>query len=108
MNSLPIAALLAAHLAFSVPSQAGSVQAHLQTGPAEVLMFTLPGCSYCRSAKELMLKKRIPFREVDISTDEGMKTAEALKIPPMAPVFTYKNRVLQGYSEDRLRKFIEN
>ena len=108
MKSLSIATALAALIVFSNPSQAGSVQAHMQSGPAEVLMFTLPGCSYCKSAKELMLKKHIPFREVDLSTDEGMRTAEAMKIPPMAPVFAYKNRVLQGYTEDRLLKFVEN
>lgn len=108
MRSFCVAAALMALMTFSLPGQAGSVQANMQGGPAEVLMFTLPGCSYCKSAKELMLKKHIPFREVDLSTDEGMKTAEALKIPPMAPVFAYKNRVLQGYTEDRLLKFVEN
>ena len=90
------------------PSQAGSVQANMQVVPAEVLMFTLPACSYCKSAKELMLKKRIPFREIDLSTDDGMRTAEAMKIPPMAPVFAHKNRLLQGYTEERLLKFLEN
>ena len=108
MKSLSVATALAALIAFSNPSHAGSVQAQMQAAPAEVLMFTLPGCSYCKSAKELMQRKHIPFREVDLSTDEGMKTAEAMKIPPMAPVFAYKNRVLQGYTEDRLLKFVEN
>lgn len=107
MRSLFVAAMVAL-ITIALPSQAGSVQAGMQGGPAEVLMFTLPGCSYCKSAKELMLKKHIPFREVDLSTDEGMRTAEAMKIPPMAPVFAYKNRVLQGYTEDRLLKFVEN
>ncbi len=103
-----VAVALSALLIYSTPIQAGSVQAHMQTGPAEVLMFTLPGCSYCKSAKELMSKKRIPFREIDLTTDEGMKMAEAMKVPPMAPVFAYKNRVMQGYTEDRLLKFVEN
>ena len=92
----------------STTAFAGSVQAHMQIEPPEVLMFTLPGCSYCKTARELMQRKHVPFREVDLSTDEGIKAAEAMKIPPMAPVFAYKNRVLQGYSESRLLKFIEN
>lgn len=108
MKFLSTIAAFTALIAFGTPSQAGSVQAHMQTGPAEVLMFTLPGCSYCKSAKELMLKKHIPFREVDLSTDDGSRIAESLKIPPMAPVFAYKNRILQGYTEDRLLLFVEN
>jgi glutaredoxin len=103
-----VSVVLSGLLVCSTPIQAGSVQAHMQTGPAEVLMFTLPGCSYCKSAKELMSKKRIPFREIDLTTDEGMKLAETMKVPPMAPVFAYKDRVMQGYTEDRLLKFIEN
>lgn len=108
MKFLCVAATLMSLVTIALPSQAGSVQAHMQTGPNEVQIFTLPGCSYCKSAKELMLKKRIPFREIDLSTDEGMRTAEAMKIPSMAPVFAYKNRILQGYTEDRLLKFVED
>jgi len=54
-----------------------------------------------------MAKKHIPFREVDLTSDEGMKMAEAMKIPPMAPVFAYKNRTLLGFTPDRLLKFVE-
>lgn len=103
IRSLKIATYLVLSLAFSIPSQAGSVQAHLQASPHEILIFTLPGCSYC----DLMAKKHIPFREVDLTSDEGMKMAEAMKITPMAPVFTYKNRTLQGFTPDRLLKFVE-
>lgn len=99
-----VAALL---LAIAMPSQAGSVQAQMQAVPPEVLIFTLPGCTYCRQAKDLMARKHIPFREVDLSSDEGMRLAEAMKIPPMAPVFSYKSRTLQGFTPDRLLKFVE-
>lgn len=105
--TLKIATCLVLTLVWAVPSQAGSVQAHLQVSPPEVLIFTLPGCSYCRQAKDLMSKKHIPFREIDLTSDEGMKMAEAMKIPPMAPVFAYKNRTLQGFTPDRLLKFVE-
>ena len=107
IRAIKIATYLVLSLAFSFPSQAGSVQAHLQATPPEVLIFTLPGCSYCRQAKDLMTKKHIPFHEVDLTSDEGMKMAEAMKIPPMAPVFAYKNRTLQGFTPDRLLKFVE-
>lgn len=53
-----------------------------------------------------MARKHIPFREIDLTTDEGMKLAEKLQISPMAPVFSYKNRVLQGFAPDRLLGFI--
>ncbi len=107
IRALIISTYLVLSLAFSIPSQAGSVQAHLQAPLPEVLIFTLPGCSYCRQAKALMAKKHIPFREVDLTSDEGMKIANAMKIPPMAPVFAYKNRTLLGFTPDRLLKFVE-
>lgn len=106
LRSIFMATTLSILFAVASPSQAGSVQAHLQASPPEVLIFTLPGCSYCRQAKDLMARKHIPFREIDLTTDEGMKLAEKLQVPPMAPVFSYKNRVLQGFTPDRLLAFI--
>ena len=106
LRSSFMASTLIIFLAVASPSQAGSVQGHMQASPPEVLIFTLPGCSYCRQAKDLMARKHIPFREINLTTDEGMKLAEKLQIPPMAPVFSYKNRVLQVFTPDRLLGFI--
>ncbi len=89
------------------PGYAGSVQAEMQKAPPEVLVFSTPDCSYCRQAKNFLLRRHIPFREVDLGTAEGMSTAEAMRLPPMAPVFSYKGRVLVGFSQERLLKLIE-
>lgn len=91
----------------NAPSQAGSVQAHLQSNPSEILLFSLPGCTHCISAKSLMSRKRLPYREVDLTTDEGIRLAEQLNLPLMAPTFSYKNKILQGFVEEDLIRFIE-
>ena len=103
----PFVALLAILLFSSTTTQAGSVQAHMQKEPEEVLIFTLPDCAFCEKAKNLMTRKHIPFREIDLATPEGAIKAESMKLPPIAPVFSYKNRILQGFSESRFLLFLE-
>lgn len=73
---------------------------------SEILLFTLPGCSYCLSAKNSLSRQHLAFREVDVSTQEGAKLAESLKIPAIAPVITFRGRVMQGFSEERLARFL--
>lgn len=100
-------AVLAGPLIVFSSSWAFSSQPRNELGSSEVIIFTLPECMYCKHAKDHMTRKRIPFREMDLSTPEGMRAAEELQIKPMAPVFSYKNRTLHGYTAERLIKFIE-
>lgn len=74
----------------------------------ELQMFTLPGCTYCRAAKEFMTSKHIPFQEIDMTTTEGAKAAEALDVPLMAPIFAYRNRILRGYTAAKLENFLKD
>ena len=35
-----------------------------------VVIYTMEGCPYCRRAKELLCRKRIPYHEVNLSDQE--------------------------------------
>lgn len=39
----------------------------------DVLVYTKPFCPYCVAAKSLLTEKGVSFREVDISTDDGVR-----------------------------------
>lgn len=41
--------------------------------PVEI--YTTPYCPYCLAAKRLLDKKAVPFTEIDVSRDSGMRQA---------------------------------
>ncbi len=38
-----------------------------------VVIYTTNYCPYCHAAKEFLKSKKVPFKEVDVSTDEVMR-----------------------------------
>jgi hypothetical protein len=100
-------------LAAWTPAQAGNATyATSETARSitkdDVQFFTLPGCASCVRAKAFMAKKRIPYQEIDLSSPEGAKAAEALDVPLMAPMFAYKNRILRGFTPNKLEHFLHD
>lgn len=43
---------------------------HAQPKP-EIEIFTGPNCSYCHRAKDVLAKRNLEYKEVDVSTAEG-------------------------------------
>ena len=39
----------------------------------DVVIYTKSWCGYCTRAKELLTRKGVPFREVEISDDEALR-----------------------------------
>lgn len=39
----------------------------------EIIVYTTPVCGYCQSAKRLLTKKGLPFKEVDLSRDHALR-----------------------------------
>ena len=40
---------------------------------AQLEIYTTPTCGYCRMAKQLLNRKEIAFREIDVSADATMR-----------------------------------
>ncbi len=40
----------------------------------EVVLYTTPNCSYCVQAKQLLVRKGIAYREIDVSRDGALRT----------------------------------
>jgi glutaredoxin 3 len=51
----------------------------------EVVIFTKPGCPYCKAAKEDMNQKGITFTERDVTQDPAVKE-EAIRLAGVAAV----------------------
>ena len=75
---------------------------------ADLQFFTLPGCAFCTKAKAFMAQKKISYQEIDLSSPEGAKVAEALDAPLMAPMFAYRNRLLRGFTPEKLEHFLQD
>lgn len=107
MNARVCILLVAAGLATARPALAGSVQAAAQAPAPEVLMFSLPDCTHCVSAKALLSRRHIPYQVIDLSTEAGAQKAKEMRVPAMAPVFVYRGKMLQGYTEAKLLTLVE-
>lgn len=40
---------------------------------AEIVVYTTPICPYCVMAKQLLKRKGVPFREIDVSRDDALR-----------------------------------
>jgi glutaredoxin 3 len=41
--------------------------------PAEVTMYTTRVCPYCVAAKQLLTTRKVPFKEIDVSSDNAKR-----------------------------------
>ncbi|MHB1411745.1 MAG: Uxx-star family glutaredoxin-like (seleno)protein, partial [Thermoleophilia bacterium] len=51
----------------------------------EVVIYTKPGCPYCKAAKEDLASRGVPFREMDVTSDPAIRE-EAIARAGMASV----------------------
>ncbi|MHB0866694.1 MAG: Uxx-star family glutaredoxin-like (seleno)protein [Thermoleophilia bacterium] len=63
-----------------------------------VLIYTKPGCPYCKAAKEDMVDKGIAFTERDVTLDQADKD-EAIRLAGKAavPVIVNDGQVTVGF-----------
>lgn len=70
-----------------------------------VTVFTSPGCSSCRTAKEFLSEQGVDFKEKNIQ-DEGVMD-ELEKVASGAgtmPVIVVGDQVMQGFDQAKLEK----
>lgn len=63
-----------------------------------VVIYTKPGCPYCRAAKEDLAEKGIAFTEHDVTSDQAVKN-EAIRLAGKAavPVIVTDGQVTVGF-----------
>ena len=64
----------------------------------EVVIYTKPGCPYCKAAKEDLASRGVPFRELDVTSDPAIRE-EAIARAGMAsvPVIVKGDEVSVGF-----------
>ncbi|TNF29012.1 MAG: hypothetical protein EP329_16715 [Deltaproteobacteria bacterium] len=81
----------------------------------QVLLFSSPGCGYCKQARRFLKSNRIPYTELDVEEDPGARRrlAELGKkagVPPSqlngTPILFVDGQVVLGWDEHRLRRLL--
>ncbi len=64
----------------------------------EALIYTIPGCPYCKAAKDDLRSRAVPYREIDVAGDAGAKEEMiALSGDNTVPVVVEEGRVKVGF-----------
>ncbi len=45
----------------------------------EILIYTKSTCPYCHAAKDLLVKKKVPFKEISVDGQSALQDAMAVK-----------------------------
>jgi len=64
----------------------------------KVVIYTKPGCPYCRAAKEDLQKRGIPYEEIDVFATPGAQAElEAKTGQRSVPVIVAGDKVMVGF-----------
>jgi len=68
-----------------------------------VAVYTTPVCSHCRTAKQFLRERGVPFREVDVSRNEAA-AREAMRKSGQTgvPVIDVNGTIIVGFDRARL------
>lgn len=62
----------------------------------KVEIYTVDYCPYCHEAKELLNKKQIPFKEIDITTNEDAYRKELAEFYNITGTVTVPQIIIDG------------
>lgn len=69
-----------------------------------VVVYSTPTCGWCKRAKEFLKKNKIPFKEIDVSSNtKAAREMMALSGQTGVPVIVHKDQVIIGYDEVKLK-----
>ncbi len=72
----------------------------------DVLIYTTKTCKYCEQAKSLLNRLMIPYRVIDVTSDNKLKMEMIEKSKQMGvPVIEIDGRIIVG--SDKLEKYLE-
>ena len=69
----------------------------------KVTVYTGPGCAFCNAAKKLLIRNNIPFNEINIAIEEGLREEMIKKSngKRTIPQIFFDNYHVGGYEELR-------
>jgi glutaredoxin 3 len=90
--------MLVAHLNAPQPVLKADHRALLAQADADILLFSLSTCPYCKQAREWLQSKQLPYKELVIDqSDEAKRIFDQLDEPAL-PVLVTGDRLVRGFS----------
>ena len=76
--------------------------------PKKVIVYSTPACHYCILAKQFLKQHSIPFKEVDVASDDRAAQSMFEKSGQMSvPVIEVDDEVIVGFNKQALHKALE-
>ena len=73
----------------------------------KIIIYSTPSCVYCRTAKDFLTDKNIPFTEYDLTKEVAMRDEVIKKTGQMAvPVIEVDGEIMVGFDETRLSQML--
>ena len=73
----------------------------------KVIMFSTPTCSFCKTAKQYFIQKRIRFREIDVSKDErAARDMQRRTGQQGVPVILIDNKPIVGFDKNKINRYL--
>ncbi len=86
------------------PDLPGAQEAVSAVNDAPVRIYTMPGCSYCRSVKEFLRGIDVAYQEIDLSVDEQGKAFMNQRGYTALPVTVIGDVEISGYQMPKIRE----
>ena len=72
----------------------------------KVVIYTTPTCPHCRSAKEYLTSRNIPYIEKDITRDQSARNEMASMKVTGVPSFVINGELVIGFDRGRIEKLL--
>ena len=73
-----------------------------------IVLFSTPTCSWCRRIKEYLRKKKLRFKEIDVSKDRKAAEDMVRKTGQQGvPVILINNRPVVGFDKQKIETLLE-
>ena len=73
----------------------------------QVIVYTTPTCSHCRTLKEYLRNNQVPFREIDVTKDEKAATEMVSRSGQQGvPQSVIDGRVIVGFDRNKINNLL--
>jgi len=74
----------------------------------KVVIYTAPGCVYCRMAKEFFKQNNFVYEEKDVSVDDKAREEMVEKSGQLgAPVIDIDGKIVVGFDKEKLSELLK-